>query len=68
MSPAEWVGVVVGIATILGAIFAGIKWLVKAFLAELKPNGGDSMNDRLRRVEDKLEALYFILIEKSRKD
>jgi hypothetical protein len=41
---------------------------VKAFLAELKPNGGDSMNDRLRRVEDKLEALYFILIEKSRKD
>ena len=63
MSPAEWVGVVVGIATILGAIFAGIKWLVKAFLAELKPNGGGSMKDKVTRLEEKVDLLTDLVKE-----
>ena len=40
------------IAGTAAAVFAGLRFLIKSYLRELIPNGGNSMNDRIRRIED----------------
>ncbi len=64
MSISDYVAVVVGICTITAAFIGAIQWLVKHYLAELKPNGGSSMNDRLARVERQIEQIYQTLLQK----
>ena len=53
----DWVNLAVGIGTLIAFIAAGIRWMVKHYLAELKPNSGSSMNDRLKRVENQIDML-----------
>ena len=57
MSATDWAGLAVAVMTLLGGFSAAVRWLVKHYLAELKPNSGSSMNDRLTRVEAMLEVL-----------
>ena len=57
MNAVDIAAVAVGIVTTLGGVAAYLQFLVKHYLAELKPNGGGSMNDRLTRVEAMLEVL-----------
>ena len=57
MSVVDISAIAVGIVTVLGGTAAFLQFLVKHYLAELKPNGGSSMNDRLTRVEAMLEVL-----------
>jgi hypothetical protein len=38
-----------------------VRWLVKHYLAELKPNGGGSMNDRMTRLEARVETIIILL-------
>lgn len=64
MSPNEWAGLAVAGLTITGGFATGVRFLVKHYLSELKPNGGGSMNDRLTRLETRLDELYKILLEK----
>lgn len=64
MSPNEWAGLAVAGLTLFGGFTAGVRFLVKHYLSELKPNGGGSMNDRLTRLEVRLDELYKILLEK----
>lgn len=59
MEIATIAGAVVGIAV---AIFTGHRWLVRAYLRELVPNGGGSLYDRVKRVEDRVDAIYDHLI------
>jgi hypothetical protein len=57
---------VVSIVTIIGSFIASVRWLVKHYLSELKPdgNGGHNLEGRVARIEDKLDTLYQILISK----
>lgn len=64
MSVNDYIAVVVGICTITAFVLGSIKWLVKHYLAELKPNGGGSMNDRLARVEAQIDQIYQTLLQK----
>lgn len=48
---------IVSVATIISFVAIGIRWLVKHYLKELKPNSGSSMNDRLKRVENQIDML-----------
>ncbi len=64
MTFADWAGIAVSVMTIMGGAFAGIRFLVKHYLSELKPNSGSSMSDRLARVENRLDDLYKFLVEK----
>lgn len=41
-----------------------IKWLVKHYLNELKPNGGTSMKDSIDRLERQVEKIMDILMER----
>lgn len=55
MSLESWVGIVVGLSTIITSIGLGVKWLTKHYFDEikheLKPNGGSSLKDQVNRLE-----------------
>jgi hypothetical protein len=44
-----WIGVTSAEVGILIACAAGVKWLVKKYLSELRPNGGSSIHDKINK-------------------
>ncbi len=64
MNYLDWAGLAVAVTTIVTAFAGAIRWLVKHYLAELKPNGGSSIRDKVDRLEAKVDKLYEILIHK----
>ena len=63
MSPAEWAGFGAGVMAVLSGGLIGLRFLVKGWLNELRPNGGSSMKDQLTRLELRVDDL-FVLISK----
>lgn len=55
MTIQDWASLIVAILTIVSSIAFGIKWLVKHYLSELKPNGGSSVKDQINRLENALD-------------
>ena len=64
MSPADWSGLAVSILTLVAGFSMAVKWLVKHYLSELRPNGGSSMRDSIDRLERQVEEIYRILLER----
>ena len=64
MSPTEWAGFGAGVVAVLSGGLIGLRFLVKGWLNELRPNGGSSMKDQLTRLEKRVDDL-FMLISKS---
>jgi hypothetical protein len=67
MTPNEWAGVAVAIATLVASFAGSVRWLVKHYLAELKPNGGSSIKDKVNQLEQKVELLTELVKEALRK-
>jgi hypothetical protein len=65
MTPANWAALAVSIMTIIAGLTAGIRFLVKHYLSELKPNGGSSVADRLNRVERRVDEIYSLLVNRT---
>ena len=63
MSPAEWAGFFAGVITVLSGVLIGLRFLVKGWLNELRPNGGSSIKDQITRLEQRVDDL-FVLISK----
>ena len=63
MTPNEWVGLAVGVCAIASSILLALRWVIKSYLVELKPNSGSSMKDQLNRLEARVDDL-FVLISK----
>jgi hypothetical protein len=63
MTIQDWASLIVAILTIVSSIAFGIKWLVKHYLSELKPNSGSSLKDSVTRLEDKTDKMFDLLIE-----
>lgn len=63
MSVQDWAALVLSVLSIIAVVAGGIKWLVKHYLSELKPNSGTSLRDQVERLEQKVDRLYDILIE-----
>ena len=61
MSPTEWAGFGAGVCAVLSAGFIALRFLVKGWLNELRPNGGASMKDQLTRLEQRVDELFIIL-------
>lgn len=55
MTIQDWASLIVAILTIVSSIAFGIKWLVKHYLSELKPNSGSSLKDQVNRLENALD-------------
>ena len=64
MSANDLVAIAVGISTLLTSILLALRWVIKSYLAELRPNGGSSIKDQISRLEKRVDDL-FILISKS---
>jgi len=77
MTIEDWAALAVSVLTIVAVLAGAIKWLVKHYLAELKPNSGSSLRDQVNRLEEKiieadqqrsrmdkkLDKMYDILLE-----
>lgn len=63
MSATDYASLTVAVISILGSVAMGIKWLVKHYLAELKPNGGSSMRDKVNQLEEKVDFLTDLVKE-----
>jgi uncharacterized iron-regulated membrane protein len=61
MSTQEWAGLAVAVATIVASFAGSVRWLVKHYLEELKPNGGSSVKDQVNRLEARVDQIYLLL-------
>lgn len=60
----DYLTVAVALIAIISAFAGGIKWIVKHYLNELKPNGGSSIKDSMARLEQRIDDLYKLVAEK----
>ena len=67
MTPTEWAGLAVSVFTIIAGFTAFVRWLVKHYLYELKPNGGSSLKDKVNLLEEKVDFLTELIKEALRK-
>jgi hypothetical protein len=65
MSASDYATLAVAVTTILGALLTAMRWLVKHYLAELKPNSGSSLKDSVARLERQVEEIYRILLTRN---
>jgi hypothetical protein len=66
MTAIDWAGIAVAVTTIVASFAASIRWMVKHYLSELKPdgNGGHNLEGRITRVENRVDQIYILLCEK----
>ena len=67
MSPADWAGLAVAVMTVVAGFAAAIRWLVKHYLNELKPNGGGSIKDKVDKLDEKVEFLTELVLQAFKK-
>jgi hypothetical protein len=60
----EWSAAIAAVATTVTVLLGGLRWLVKHWLSELKPNGGASIKVQVTRLETRVDDIYRILLEK----
>ena len=72
MNALDWAALAVSIMTILGGFTAAVRWLVKHYLNELKPNGGSSLRDEqnrqgdtIKRLESRVDEIYRLLVSRA---
>ena len=61
MTPNEWAGLALAISTLIGSFALMVRWLVKHYLEELKPNGGSSVKDQVNRLEARVDQIYLLI-------
>jgi hypothetical protein len=64
MTIANWATLLVAISTLTGSFALSVRFLVKHFLYELKPNGGSSMRDEITRLSAQMEIVLGLLEKK----
>ena len=64
MTPGEWVALSVGVCAICTSLLVALRWVIKSYLQELKPNSGSSMKDQLTRLEQRVDDLYSLIVKR----
>jgi outer membrane murein-binding lipoprotein Lpp len=71
MTANEWASIAVAVGTLTGFLVAGVRFLVKSYLSELKPNGGSSVKDKINeinqqveRLEARIDEIYRLLVKR----
>ena len=66
----DWAGLAVSVTTLVGALAMGVRHLVKHYLAELKPNSGSSIKDKVNDIDSKvanlesrIDEIYVLLVK-----
>jgi len=71
MTPTEWAGIGAGVIAELSGGLVGLRFIVKGWLNELRPNSGTSIKDAINRIDERSSRLeqrvddLFVLISKS---
>jgi len=72
MTTNEWLGIAVAVTTLLGSLAVAVRFLVKHYLSELKPNGGASLRDEqnrqgetIKRLENRVDEIYRLLLNRA---
>ena len=68
MTVANWAGIIVSVIAIVSAFAGSVRWLVKHYLYELKPNSGSSLKDSVIRLEEKVEILYQMMLQRGKNE
>jgi len=68
MQAQDYATVEVEVMKINGGFAAAVRWLVKHYLNELKPNGGSSVKDSITRLETKVEILYQMMLRNGKNE
>ena len=63
MTVEDWARLILTTLSILAIVGGGIRWLVKHYLNELKPNSGSSLKDSVNRLEEKTDKLFDLFVE-----
>jgi hypothetical protein len=61
MTPAEWAGFGAGVIAVLSGVLIALRFIVKGWLNELRPNQGSSMKDQLTRLERRVDELFVLM-------
>jgi hypothetical protein len=61
MNLQDYVAIAVGIVTVLGGVTAMLQFMIKHYLAELKPNSGSSIKDQVNRLEARVDTIIEML-------
>jgi hypothetical protein len=64
MNTSAYIVTALAFCSLLGALAGAVRWMVKSYLAELKPNGGSSMKDSINRLEARVDDLFRLLADK----
>lgn len=64
MNAQDYAAMAIAVCTVIGGFAGAVRWLVKHYLNELKPNSGSSLKDSVIRLEEKVEILYQMMIQK----
>lgn len=64
MSATDWATLAVAGMTLVAGFTGAVRWMVKHYLSELKPNSGSSLRDSVNRLEERVDRIYEILCEK----
>ena len=67
MTPTEWAGLAVAVLTLVAGFAGAVRWMVKHYLYELRPNGGSSLKDKVDSLEIKVELLTDLVKEALRR-
>lgn len=61
MTAQDWAAMSVAVMTVIGSFTGLVKWLVKHYLHELKPNSGSSLKDQVERLEVRVDTIIRLL-------
>jgi hypothetical protein len=67
MTPTEWATLAIAGLTLITGFAGVVRWLVKHYLYELRPNGGSSLKDKVDLLENKVELFTELVKEALRK-
>ena len=61
MSALNWAALAVAVISIVTGFAGSVRWLVKHYLYELKPNSGSSLRDEISELRGRVDTILRIL-------
>ncbi len=61
MQAVDIAAICAAITTVFTGFIIGLRFIVKGWLNELRPNSGSSMKDQITRLEQRVDQLFVIL-------
>jgi hypothetical protein len=61
MNALNWAALAVAVISIVTGFAGSVRWLVKHYLYELKPNSGSSLRDEISELRGRVDTILRIL-------